>query len=233
PPDIEEAVPKISNPYTPRPPSKAEDLGLHSQFLFDLILRTIYSRGQLTGGELAQTLRVPFSAISMVLQNMRKQTLVDIVGQKGSSGDASFVYEIKPPKGTTAVQDALAKTTYVGPAPVPFADYVESVMAQSIKKLVVTRLSIQRAFEDLIISDAAFNEIGPAMNSGASIFFFGYPGNGKTSVAERITRLMGDAIYVPYAVEANGHIIRVYDPILHSEMNETDTNPMITSVLLN
>src|SRR5438067_1099371 len=84
------------------------------------------------------------------LQHMRKQTLVDIVGQRGSSGDASFVYEIKPPKGSAAVQDALAKTSYVGPAPVPFADYVEAVMAQSIKKLIVTRLSIQRAFEDLI-----------------------------------------------------------------------------------
>lgn len=232
PPDIEEAVPKISNPYTPRAPAKTEDLGLHTQFLFDLILRTIYSRGQLSGGELAQILRVPFSSITNVLQNMRKQTLIDIVGQKGSSGDASFVYEIKPPKGATAVQDALAKTSYVGPAPVPFADYVESVMAQSIKKLVVTRLSIQRAFEDLVISDSAFNEIGPAMNSGASIFFFGYPGNGKTSVAERITRLMGDAIYIPYAVEANGQIIRVFDPILHSEMKENTDSSMFESALL-
>ena len=192
PPDIEEAVPKIANAYSPRPPSKWEDLGLPLPFLSDLILRTIYNRGQLTGGELAQDLRVPFGTISTVLQHMRKQTLVDIVGQRGSSGDASFVYEIKPPKGAAAVQDALSKSAYAGPAPVPFADYVEAVMAQSIKKLIVTRMSIQRAFEDLVITDAVFNEIGPAMNSGASIFFFGYPGNGKTSVAERITRLMGD-----------------------------------------
>jgi predicted ATPase with chaperone activity len=104
--------------------------------------------------------------------------------------------------------------------PVPFSDYVESVMAQSIKKLIVTRLSIQRAFEDLVITDSVFNEIGPAMNSGASIFFFGFPGNGKTSVAERITRLMGDVIYIPHAVEANGQIIKVFDPILHTEMKE-------------
>jgi predicted ATPase with chaperone activity len=220
PPDIEEAVPKISNPYLPRPATKWEDLGLPQPFLFDLILRTIYNRGQLTGGELAQDLRVPFNTISPVLQQMRKQTLVDIIGQRGSSGDASFVYEIKPPKGTAAVQDALAKTSYVGPAPVPFADYVEAVMAQSIKKLIVTRLSIQRAFEDLIISDAVFNEIGPAMNSGASIFFFGYPGNGKTSIAERITRLMGDSVYIPYAIEANGQIIKIHDPILHTDVKE-------------
>jgi predicted ATPase with chaperone activity len=220
PPDIEEAIPKIANPYMPRPPSKYEDLGLSLPFMFDLILRTIYNRGQLTGGELANDLRVPFSAITLVLQQMRKQTLVDIIGQKGASGDASLLYEIKPPKGTSAVQEALSKTGYVGPAPVPFADYAEAVLGQSIKKLIVTRLSIQRAFEDLVITEDVFNEIGPAMNSGASIFFFGFPGNGKTSVAERITRLMGDAIYVPYAVEANGQIIKVFDPILHAEAKD-------------
>ena len=71
----------------------------------------------------------------------------------------------------------------------------------------MTRRSIQRAFEDLVITESTFNEIGPAINSAASIFFFGYPGNGKTSIAERITRLMGDTIYVPHAVEANGQIV--------------------------
>jgi predicted ATPase with chaperone activity len=220
PPDIEEAVPKIANPYLPRPPAKWEDLGLPQPFLFDLILRTIYNRGQLTGGELAQDLRVPFSAISLVLQQMRKHGLVDIVAQKGSGGDAAFVYEIKPPKGTSAVHEALLKTAYIGPVPVPFPDYVESVLGQSIKKLIVTRLSIQRAFEDLIITEDVFNEIGPAMNSGASIFFFGFPGNGKTSLAERITRLMGDLIYIPHAVEASGQIIKIFDPTQHTESKE-------------
>jgi hypothetical protein len=71
PPDIEEAVPKIHNPYTPRPPAKWEDLGLPLPFLFDLILRTIYNRGQLTGAELANDLRVPVGSIAAVLQHMR------------------------------------------------------------------------------------------------------------------------------------------------------------------
>ena len=68
-------------------------------------------------------MRVPFNTIGIVLQAMRKQALIDIIGQKGSSGDASLVYEIKPPKGTATVQEALTKSGYVGPAPVPFADY--------------------------------------------------------------------------------------------------------------
>jgi len=220
PPEDEEAVPRIANPFVPRLPQKWEELGLPLPFLFECVMRTIYSRGQLTGGELATELAVPFNTLAPILPAMRKQTLIDIVGQRGSSGDAAFIYELKPPKGTAAAQDALSKTSYVGPFPVPFEDYAESVLAQSVKKMVVTRRSIQKAFEDLVISDSAFSEIGPAINSAASVFFFGFPGNGKTSIAERITRLMGDAIFVPHAVEANGQIIKVYDPILHMPVED-------------
>jgi predicted ATPase with chaperone activity len=174
---------------------------------------------------------IPFVVLNPVFQVMRKQSLIDIVAQRGNSGDAGFVYEVKPPKGTAALQDSLDKTSYVGPAPVPFADYVESVLAQTVKKMVVTRRSIARAFEDLIITDEVFNEIGPAINSAQSIFFFGYPGNGKTSIAERITRLMGDSIYIPYAVEANGQIIKIYDPIQHTIVADEDAQDMTETII--
>lgn len=222
PPTDEEAAPVTAGHYSPRVPSRWEDLGLDLSFIFDLTLRTIFARGQLTGAELAREMCVPFAVLNPVLQGMRKQTLIDIVGQRGSSGDASFVYELKPPKGPAAVAEAMDKTTYVGPAPVPFADYVESVLAQTVKKMVVTRRSIRKAFEDLVITDEVLNEIGPAINSAQSIFFFGYPGNGKTSVAERITRLMGDAIYVPHAVEVSGQIIKVFDPVQHTPVGDAD-----------
>ena len=141
---------------------------------------------------------VPYpGSLARILQAMRKQTLIDIVGQRPNSGDGGFIYEIKPPKGAAALQEALDKTSYVGPLPVPFTDYVEAVLAQTVKKITVTRRSIRAAFQDLIISDEMFNEIGPAINSAQSIFFFGFPGNGKTSIAERITRLMGDTILHP------------------------------------
>lgn len=217
PPTDEEAAPSVSNQYVPRTPAKWDELGLSLSFLFEMVLRTIFNRGQITGGEIAADLAVPFPVLGPVLHAMRKQSLVDIVGQRGSGGsDSAFVYEIKPPKGAAALQEALEKTSYTGPLPVPFTDYVEAVLAQTVKKLVVTRRNVRKAFEDLVITEDVFNEIGPAMNSAQSIFFFGYPGNGKTSIAERITRLLGDTVYLPYSVEANGQVIRVYDPILHT-----------------
>ena len=220
PPTDEEGTPATTNPFTPTAPGTWEELGVGLPFLFELTLRTIFSRGQMSAGDLAAAMSLPFGVMNGVFQQMRKQMLIDIVGQRGASGDASFVYDIKPPKGSSAVQDALDKTAYVGPCPVPFADYAESVLAQSVKNLVVTRRSIRKAFEDLIISDEVFNEIGPAINSASSIFFFGYPGNGKTSVAERITRLTGDSVYIPYAVEANGQIIKLFDPIQHAVVGD-------------
>ena len=221
PPDDDEA-PAAGNAYFPPVPNSLEDLGLQQTFIFDMVLRTTFFRGQLTGGALADIICVPFGVLNPLLQQMRKQMLIDIVGQRGSSGDASFLYDLKPPRGQDALKEALDKTGYAGPTPVPFADYVESVMAQTVKKIVVTRRSIQKAFADLIITEDVFNEIGPAINSASSIFFFGYPGNGKTSVAERITRLMGDHIYIPHAVEANGQIIRLYDPIQHTPVADEE-----------
>lgn len=203
--------------YAPIPPKDVSETGLSTSFLFEMVLRAIYNRGRLTGGQIADELKLRYGVLDPLLPLMRKQGLIDIVGQKGN-GDSGYEYEVKPPKGSLALQDALAKTSYSGPCPVPFDDYVESVAAQTIRNLVVTRRSIHKAFQDLVITPEVFNEIGPAINSAASIFLFGFPGNGKTSIAERITRLMGDDIYVPYAVEANGAIIKVFDPIVHTRV---------------
>lgn len=222
PPTDDEATPVSGNHFLPRSATTWEETGLDLPFLFESVLRTIFARGRMAASVLADEMCLPFQVLNPVLQGMRRQMLIDIVGQQGNSGDASFVYEVKPPKGSAALQDALDKTTYVGPAPVPFADYAESVLAQTVKKIVVTRRSVRKAFEDLIISEASFNEIGPAINSAQSVFFFGYPGNGKTSIAERITRLMGDHIFIPHAVVANGQVIKVYDPILHTPAKEAD-----------
>jgi hypothetical protein len=204
--------------YVPQPPHTLNDTGLNVSFLFDLILRVIYNAGRITGSDLAQAAHLPWAVLAPVLPAMRKQGLIDIAGQRGGAGDAGYEYEIKPPKGAAAVEEAINKTSYIGPAPVPFDDYVESVAAQTVRNFFCTRRTIESAFKDMIITPSVFNEIGPAINSAASIFFFGAPGNGKTSIAERITRLMGDDIYVPYAVEANGQIIKVYDPIVHQEV---------------
>jgi hypothetical protein len=231
PPEDEDGTPVYSSLFVPQVPRSINDAGLSVSFLFDLVLRSIYHAGRISGGELADFLKLPFSVLAPILPAMRKQGLIDIVGQHGGAGDAGYQYEIKPPRGTEALEDALEKTTYIGPAPVPFEDYIETVSAQTIRNFVVTRRNIERAFQDLVMTPEVFNEIGPAINSASSIFLFGFPGNGKTSIAERITRLMGDDIYVPHAIEANGQIIKVFDPIVHTRVDIPETNEVTDSIV--
>lgn len=231
PPEAENETAPAAAPWMPPAPETVAATGLSQAFLFEMVLRALYNRGRLSGAELANELKLPFQVLNPVLPPMRKQQLIDMVGQKtgGAVGEAAIEYEIKPPKGTQGVEDALKKTAYSGPAPIPFTEYVAAVKKQTIKNIVVTRLNIHKAFADLVITPEVFNEIGPAINSATSIFLFGYPGNGKTSVAERITRLMGDNIYIPYAVEANGQIIKVFDPIVHDPIeDEVISEPEVT-----
>ena len=137
PPTDEESAPVTTgNKYSPRVPDKWEDLGLESAFLFDMVLAGhLQPRADLRQRHRRHALAVPYPVIGpLLLTAMRKQTLIDIVGQRPNTGDGGFIYEIKPPKGAAALQEALDKTSYVGPLPVPFSDYVEAVLAQTVKK---------------------------------------------------------------------------------------------------
>ncbi|MCA0354846.1 MAG: ATP-binding protein [Chloroflexi bacterium] len=202
------------NSYHPKVPTTIEETGLNRTQIQDQLLRVIYNRSRVTGMELAQEVRLFYSVVDPVITQMRNSEYIDIAGQRGF-GDTNYEY-ILTPRGSQAAEDAMKKSNYSGPAPVPFEQFLESVKAQTIKNMVITRRNIRKAFSDLIITDQVLNEVGPAVNSGASIFLFGYPGNGKTSIAERITRLMGDDIFVPYAIDADGQIIKVYDSIVHT-----------------
>ncbi len=201
------------NSYTPPMPMTPEETGLNRSQLQELVVRMIYNRSRATGLEIAQELRLFYSVVEPILTMLREAEWIDIAGQRGY-GDINYEYALTI-RGSQGAEDALKKTSYSGPAPVPFDKYLMSVRAQTIKNMVITRRNIRRAFSDLIITDAVLNEVGPAVNAASSIFLFGYPGNGKTSIAERITRLMGDSIYVPYAIDVDGQIVKLFDTIVH------------------
>ncbi len=106
-------------------------------------------------------------------------------------------------------------SAYVGPAPVTLEAYAASVAAQGVNSVHPNREDLKRAFGDLLINEAMFDRLGPAINSGRGLFLYGYPGNGKTSIAERITDCFGDDVWVPYAIFCAGEIITLFDPQIH------------------
>jgi hypothetical protein len=213
PPTDQESRPRLQNSFSPRAPETIDETGLNRTFLYEHVVRIIYNKGRVTGLELVDELGLPYGIIDVLLKELRGQELVDIGGQRGY-GDVNYEY-ILTPRGNQAAGDVLLKTMYAGPCPVTLDDWIKSVKAQTVKDVVVTRRNIREAFQGLVIDESILNQVGPAVNSAASVMLFGFPGNGKTTIAERITLLMGDDIFIPYTIYADGALIKMYDSIVH------------------
>jgi hypothetical protein len=213
PPTDDESMPRLSNSFIPPSPETIEETGLNRTFLYEHVIRIIYNKGRATGLDLVEETKLSYNIIDVLLRELRKQETIDIAGQRGY-GDVNYEYTLTP-RGSQAAKDALLKTMYSGPVPVQLDEWIKSVKSQTIKDVVVTRRNIREAFKGLIIDDSILNWVGPAVNSASSVMLFGFPGNGKTTIAERITHLMGDDIFIPYAVYADGALIKLYDSIVH------------------
>lgn len=220
PPTEDEARPTLSNSFLPQEPQEITETGLNRTFLYEHTTRIIYNRGRVTGAELADEMKLSYRIVDVLLTELRKQELIDIAGQRGY-GDINYEYTLTP-RGSQAAQDALLKTMYSGPAPVTLEEWIASVKTQTVKDVIVTRKNIRDAFQGLVIDESILNWVGPAVNSASSVMLFGYPGNGKTTIAERITHLMGDDIFIPYTIYADGAVIKMYDAIVH----ETPKKPL-------
>lgn len=201
--------------FSPPDIRTVKDTGLTLDFLSDLALRIIYYASSITAGEVARRIGLPFgNVVERVLENLKRQLLVEVTG--GASVLAtSYTYTLTE-KGYNKAAELVARTTYAGIAPVPMDRYFEAVKTQSILGLRVSREEVSRAFSHLVLPRHILDMLGPAINSGRSIFLFGESGNGKTSIAETVARIFfGGYIWVPYAVEFDGEIIKVYDPAYH------------------
>ena len=201
-----------------------EDTGLNVGFIQDLILKLMYLRGQLIGREIADSTHLPFTGvISPVLDFLKREQMCEVKGS-GGLGAASYEYVITS-KGAGRAREQMERTTYVGPAPVPWDEYVAAIEAQRTEKLTVNPSIMKRSLSHLVLEESVFSKIGPAINSGKSMFLYGPPGNGKTTIAEAIGEMiLKNDMYIPYAVEVDGQIIKVYDEINHTAVASDDTN---------
>ncbi len=194
-----------------------EDTGLTAGFVADMALKILYLRGQVTGYDIATQMRLPFqSVLNPSMEFLKREQLCEVRGSASGLGSGSYQYIITN-KGMARARELMERTAYTGAAPVPWEAYVQSVRSQERKRLTVTPALMTKALSHMVLNEKVFGKIGPAVNSGKSIFLYGPPGNGKTTIAESIGRLiLGDDMYIPYAVEADGQIIKVFDEINHN-----------------
>ncbi len=209
-------------PAIPPQPASIAETGLTMGFLTDLVLKVIYFTGAITGQRLEETTKLPFlGVIDKVLEFLKLEEYVDIIGAEGGFSERSFQYIITS-KGRLKVHEVLDRNQYVGPAPVPLDQYIAMVNRQEIGEMVIDQATIRKAFEHLVVSERMLDKIGPAANSARSLFLYGPPGNGKTTYAEGIANMLGGYVLIPYSVEVDGQIIKVFDPLNHQVVQQHD-----------
>ena len=208
----------IDQPFRPEAPATVAESGLRPEEIERLALKFLANKGSASGREVARQLRLPYTLLEGLLKGWKTEQLV---AYRGSAEMGDYIYQLAE-LGRARAASYTAECTFFGSAPVSLPDYLEAMDKQSIARQHATRADLQRAFSDLLIHPDLLDKLGPAINSGRGMFLYGEPGNGKTSVAERITACFGSAIWIPRTLGIDGEIIRLYDPGVHEAVDWDD-----------
>jgi hypothetical protein len=220
----------VPNPAPPPgAPRRIEETGLPVDQIEQLIIKTLYS-GELTGLMVAERMRLSYGLLEPLIERARAEQLIEVRGTTGSgSGAAGYRYALTD-GGRDRARQYMSINQYVGPAPVPLAAYVDEMAALRKLRGFMDRERLRGGFSHLIVSDGLLEKLGPAVNANKAIFLYGPPGNGKTVVAEGMGRAVGGDMYMPHALDVDGQIITMFDPINHESLEEDSEGPSIVAV---
>ena len=214
------SAPPPTTEFIPIEPNSFTEAALTDSEVEALVLKFLLSRGDASGRDISAQVKLPFVLVDELLRQLKFEQLVVY---KSSAPMNDYLYQLTD-MGRERARRLSEHCTYFGSAPVSLEDYIRSVGGQSMEKQHPTEADLKRAFSDLLINKKMLKRLGPAINSGRGLFLYGFPGNGKTSIAERVTRAFGQFLWIPRAIGVDGEIIRVFDPMNHDEapLEKTD-----------
>ena len=195
--------------YWPTVPRNLDDLKIPHTLVTNLMLRHLRTRGVSTLASLSESMKVSVTVIETLFEELRKLQLIHVKGMVGND----YAFELTS-AGRTQATESSGFCNYAGPAPVSLEEYHHATRAQAAK-VKVNRARLRAALSDLVVSDRLLDQLGPALISQRSLFLYGPTGNGKTSYAERLVRIYGDTVVMPYTVEVDGQIVVLHDPVVH------------------
>jgi DNA-binding PadR family transcriptional regulator len=202
------------NSFIPIEPSSFQEAQLTESEIEALALKYLLARGDLSGRTIADQIKLPFVLLDELLRRMKNDQLI---AHRSSAPMNDYQYQLTD-LGRERARRLAEHCSYFGSAPVSLKDYVAGVQAQSITRQRPSPESLRDAFNDLQLSQRMLDRLGPAINSGRGLFLFGSPGNGKTSIAQRVTRAFGHVVWIPRAIGIDGEVIRLFDPVNHEEL---------------
>ena len=212
-------------------PATLAETGLSEDLVTQLVIKLLHFNADCTGVEIAHRLGLEFAVVEPILETLKRSHQCEVFGG-GFLGAPTFRYRITD-TGRRRAQLFLENNQYVGAAPVPLSQY-RAYMTNFHKaaRRIVTPSAVRQAVSHLVLSDRVINQIGPAVTSGQSLFVYGPPGNGKTVIAQALHNLFEGPIAIPHALEVEGHIIRLFNPINHEPIPDEGADPWTTEARL-
>ncbi|MCA9079885.1 MAG: AAA family ATPase [Planctomycetaceae bacterium] len=207
---------KTNEPFRPTLPDSLAKTGLNAEEIEKLVFKYLLQKGAAAGREISRQLCLPFNFLLPLLKQWKHEQSLTY---KTAAEMGDYVFAITE-LGRERGRRYLEECTYCGAAPVTLIDYLKAMEKQTIAGMAATEDDLKRAFSDLLIDETMLERLGPAVNSGRGMFLFGEPGNGKTSIAERVTKSFGDTIWIPRTLGIDGDILRLFDPGVHEEVIE-------------
>ncbi|MEP0762660.1 MAG: hypothetical protein HRF48_07980 [Chloroflexota bacterium] len=204
-----------------RAPVHPAELDIPPSLVVDILLRMMFNEGEVSLRHFGEVTRLELKLLDHILIKLQEEHIVEVVSA-GGVGRLGYAYSLSD-AGAKRARDALARSQYIGPVPVPVEKYTQMILLQTQRSMDISPQRVRQALAHLVLPDDFHRRIGPALSIGTSMFLYGPPGNGKTDIAQSIARLISGAepIWVPYAITIGGHVVSVYDPLVFKEVQLT------------
>ncbi len=214
------------------PVMNVNDLGIPVALIHDTIFRILFNEGEVNISRFSELMGLHPKPVDIILSQMKQEYLVT-VAKTGSLGSLSFSYALTD-AGAKRARDAMERSQYIGRMPVSLGDYTKAILLQTKGRIQVSPDEVKRSLANLILPANFHRRIGPAINAGSSLFLYGPPGNGKTTIAESIAQLLaerGSPLWLPDTITIGGQFVRIFDPLVHELVSDADKSVYLDSAV--
>jgi DNA-binding MarR family transcriptional regulator len=214
----------------PQAPLTVAGAGVDPAQLLELAMKGMYTENLELGSQIAEALKLSSAIVNQLLHEAKERKFVEALAVASGSGSMAELRLSLTRAGREFAADAMKRGQYFGPAPVSLKDFQDRILRQRVTNELVTRQRLQEGFAGLVMTERFLSRLGPAINSGNAILIYGPAGNGKTTVAEIVGKIFENVIYVPYCVDLDGEIMKVYDPAVHRKIADAGEQQGVANV---